>query len=104
SDRALTLEEDDREYGTPPDAVPPIPEPEPAWPAIGGRTWQLPAITVLKAGAAGELGQGDIAKKVKLIEQTLADFDVHAKVVQVSPGPTVTQFGLEPGFRERRDR
>lgn len=66
--------------------------------------WQLPAVTVLKAGSVGELSQVDLNKKIKTIEQTLADFDVYARVVQVNPGPTVTQFGLEPGFREKRDR
>lgn len=66
--------------------------------------WQLPTVTLLKAGSAGELSQADLNKKIKTIEQTLADFDVYARVVQVNPGPTVTQFGLEPGFREKRDR
>ncbi|HVC33260.1 MAG TPA: DNA translocase FtsK 4TM domain-containing protein [Chloroflexota bacterium] len=66
--------------------------------------WQLPSIAVLKAGGYGELSQADLQKKVETIEQTLADFDVFARVVQVNPGPTLTQFGLEPGFREKRDR
>ncbi len=66
--------------------------------------WQLPSLALLKTGSTGELSQADLAKKITLIEDTLADFDVYAKVVQVNPGPTVTQFGLEPGFRERRDR
>src|SRR5262249_53417606 len=89
----------------PPDVVDPVePAAGPTVAANGHRIWQLPAISVLKAGAVGELGQGEIAKKVKLIEQTLAEFDVYVRVVQVNPGPTVTQFGLEPGFRERHDR
>ena len=66
--------------------------------------WQLPPVSLLKAGSYGELSQTDLDKKMKTIEQTLADFDVFARVVQVNPGPTVTQFGLEPGFREKRDR
>jgi S-DNA-T family DNA segregation ATPase FtsK/SpoIIIE len=66
--------------------------------------WQLPAVTLLKTGSLGELSQSDVQKKIRLIEDTLADFDVYAKVVQVNPGPTITQFGLEPGFRERVDR
>ncbi|HLG52055.1 MAG TPA: DNA translocase FtsK 4TM domain-containing protein [Chloroflexota bacterium] len=66
--------------------------------------WQLPPLTVLRAGSAGEPSQADLARKIRIIEETLRDFDVHARVVQVNPGPTVTQFGLEPGFRERRDR
>ncbi len=66
--------------------------------------WQLPPVSLLRAGSYGELSPADLDKKIKTIEQTLADFDVFAKVVQVNPGPTVTQFGLEPGFREKRDR
>ncbi|HLZ09218.1 MAG TPA: DNA translocase FtsK 4TM domain-containing protein, partial [Chloroflexota bacterium] len=66
--------------------------------------WLLPQVTILKSGRIGELSQADLNKKIQLIEKTLADFDVYAKVVQVSPGPAITQFGLEPGFRERTDR
>jgi S-DNA-T family DNA segregation ATPase FtsK/SpoIIIE len=66
--------------------------------------WRLPPVVMLKSGRLGELSQTDIDKRIHLIEKTLADFDVYAKVVQVSPGPTITQFGLEPGFRERTDR
>ena len=66
--------------------------------------WRLPPVTLLKTGRLGELSQADVSRKIQLIEKTLADFDVYAKVVQVSPGPTITQFGLEPGFRERTDR
>ncbi|MGH2457438.1 MAG: DNA translocase FtsK 4TM domain-containing protein [Chloroflexota bacterium] len=66
--------------------------------------WQLPSVALLTAGRFGELSQVDLDTKLKTIEQTLADFGVYARVVQVNPGPTVTQFGLEPGFREKRDR
>ena len=66
--------------------------------------WQIPPITMLQLGSAGALSQADLAQKIKLIEDTLADFDVFTRVVQVNPGPTLTQFGLEPGFREKRDR
>ncbi|HEX5416645.1 MAG TPA: DNA translocase FtsK [Chloroflexota bacterium] len=70
----------------------------------GPREWTLPSITALKAGGTGELSEDELRHKIQVIEETLADFDVYAKVVQVNPGPTITQFGLEPGFRERRDR
>ncbi len=66
--------------------------------------WQLPPLTMLAESAAGELSQDEIEQKVKRLEESLADFHVIARVVEVNPGPTVTQFGLEPGFRERRDR
>jgi S-DNA-T family DNA segregation ATPase FtsK/SpoIIIE len=71
---------------------------------IDAPIWRLPLVTILKSGRIGELSQADLTKKIQLIEKTLADFDVYAKVVQVSPGPAITQFGLEPGFRERTDR
>ncbi|GAI77620.1 unnamed protein product, partial [marine sediment metagenome] len=34
----------------------------------------------------------------RLIEEALASYGVEAKVVQVNAGPTVTQFGVEPGW------
>jgi len=70
----------------------------------GPREWTLPSITALKAGGTEQLSEDELHRKISVIEETLADFDVYAKVVQVNPGPTITQFGLEPGFRERRDR
>jgi DNA segregation ATPase FtsK/SpoIIIE, S-DNA-T family len=36
-----------------------------------------------------------------LIEQTLAEFGIPAKVVGFQVGPTVTQFAVEPGFVEK---
>jgi S-DNA-T family DNA segregation ATPase FtsK/SpoIIIE len=36
-----------------------------------------------------------------LIEETLRQFGLEAKVVRVSQGPAVTQFGVEPGYVDR---
>lgn len=66
--------------------------------------WVLPSVAMLTAGGAGELSEAELERKIRTIEETLADFDVYARVVKVNPGPTITQFGLEPGFRERHDR
>ncbi|MBI2938840.1 MAG: DNA translocase FtsK 4TM domain-containing protein [Chloroflexi bacterium] len=66
--------------------------------------WTLPPLSLLELGGVGEPSQSDVSRRVKQIEQTLTDFDVPARVVEVNPGPTVTQFGVEPGFREKRDR
>ncbi len=75
--------------------------PTPIW-GTGG--WRMPPMELLTPGIASELTQADFEKKARAIEEALADFDVHADVVEIHPGPTVTQFGLRPGFRERRDR
>jgi len=73
---------------------------------IGGPSpeWRLPAIgEILEDSLEQEISQAEIRAKVKIIEETLASFGVVAKVVEVNQGPTVTQFGVEPGFIERRD-
>jgi S-DNA-T family DNA segregation ATPase FtsK/SpoIIIE len=53
---------------------------------------------VLKDRAPLAAGTADNAQRAALIEETLASFGVDAKVVQVNEGPTVTQFGIEPGW------
>jgi len=60
--------------------------------------WQLPSMDVLVEKAQGESGAADNAQRAMLIEETLASFGVDARVVQINEGPTVTQFGIEPGW------
>ena len=60
--------------------------------------WQLPSMEVLADTAPAASGAVDNAHRALLIEETLASFGVDAKVVQVNEGPTVTQFGIEPGW------
>ena len=72
---------------------------------IGGeQTWHLPAMDeILEKSEEQELSQTEIRERVRIIEDTLASFAVPAKVVEVNQGPTVTQFGVEPGYIERRN-
>lgn len=37
-------------------------------------------------------------QRAQIIEKALSSYGVDARVVQINPGPTVTQFGLEPGW------
>jgi len=87
-------------------AEPPQPPLPPMKPRIIGeekREWTLPnADTILEANAEQELSQSEIRERVKKIEETLAHFGVPARVIEVSQGPTVTQFGVEPGFLDRK--
>ena len=71
---------------------------------IGGeQTWHLPPIEeILESATEQELSQSEIRERVNIIEETLSSFGVPAKVVEVNQGPTVTQFGVEPGYLERR--
>ena len=60
--------------------------------------WQLPPIDILDRATEVELDKGDIEKRARLIEEALVSYGVEAKVVQINTGPTVTQFGVEPGW------
>jgi S-DNA-T family DNA segregation ATPase FtsK/SpoIIIE len=70
----------------------------------GDQVWRLPPVSeILEEATEQELSQFEIRERVKIIEETLASFGVPAKVVEVNQGPTITQFGVEPGYIERRD-
>jgi S-DNA-T family DNA segregation ATPase FtsK/SpoIIIE len=62
----------------------------------------LPPLDLLDPVSPQEFGDTDVRRKTQIIEETLASFGVPARVVDVRQGPTVTQFGLDPGFVERR--
>jgi DNA segregation ATPase FtsK/SpoIIIE, S-DNA-T family len=70
--------------------------------------WQLPPIDILDKVAEVEMSKDDIAKRAQMIEDALASYGVEARVVQTNSGPTVTQFGIEPGwdrkYREIKER
>jgi len=69
------------------------------------RTWDLPVLDrILVAGSDAEADVADLRHRARIIEETMYSLGVPASVVEVNPGPTVTQFGLEPGYVERRDR
>ena len=62
----------------------------------------LPPLDLLDIASEAKYGATDANRKARVIEETLANFGVPAKVIEIHAGPTVTQFGLEPGFIERR--
>ncbi len=62
----------------------------------------LPPLDLLDPASPQAYGDTDVRRKVRIIEETLASFGVPAQVVEINQGPTVTQFGLEPGIIERR--
>ena len=84
-----------RKYGESPDLI-----------TVDG--WRLPPIDILDRSPEVEFGQADNMQRAKLIEEALASYGVEAKVVQINAGPTVTQFGVEPGWdrkmREIKER
>ena len=67
----------------------------------GPSGWHLPAIEMLNAPQVSASRKHDNAARAQLIVDTLASFGVDATVVEINEGPTVTQFGVEPGWEVR---
>ena len=63
--------------------------------------WQLPPIELLREGEPVPAELRDNERRAALIVETLASFGVETSVTQINEGPTVTQFGLEPGWDVR---
>lgn len=63
-----------------------------------GSDYLLPPLDLLDAPRASDPAsyQKDIMEQCAVLEQTLADFRVRAKVIAVTRGPSVTRFELEP--------
>lgn len=67
------------------------------------REWRLPNVPdILEESVEQEFSEREIRDRVHKIEETLAHFGVPARVVEVNQGPTITQFGVEPGFIEQK--
>ncbi|MDO8613084.1 MAG: DNA translocase FtsK, partial [Dehalococcoidia bacterium] len=66
-----------------------------------GRGWELPPIDLLTETAEEDIRPADNEARAQLIVDTLASFGVNTKVVSINQGPTVTQFGIEPGWETK---
>ena len=95
----------------PPPVEPPAAQPEPeAAPQAEARPpakrtlkrqatdgWRLPPIELLEPdGVAVSSASAD--ESAQIIVDTLASFGVDARVAEINRGPSVTQFGIEPGW------
>ncbi len=66
--------------------------------AEAGGKWQLPSLSLLDRTPESQPVPVDTERGSRLIEESLASYGVEARVVQVNVGPTVTQYGVEPGW------
>ncbi len=77
--------------GGTPLVAPPVPSAAPS-------AWERPPIDILASVGPQQDVRPDNAARGQLIVDTLHSFGVDASVVQINEGPTVTQFGIEPGW------
>ncbi|UCH58588.1 MAG: DNA translocase FtsK 4TM domain-containing protein, partial [Anaerolineales bacterium] len=67
------------------------------------RPWILPNLAdILDEGGDVNYDDEFDQQRARVIEETLASFGAPANVVEISRGPTITQFGVEPDFIESR--
>jgi S-DNA-T family DNA segregation ATPase FtsK/SpoIIIE len=68
------------------------------------RVWVLPPVDeILEAGGEVKIDDEYDRQRARMIEDTLASFGAPARVVEINRGPTITQFGVEPGFIDSRN-
>ncbi|MEK7277666.1 MAG: DNA translocase FtsK, partial [Chloroflexota bacterium] len=65
------------------------------------RDARLPEFDVLDTVSISKASEADINRNAAIIEKTLADFGITAKVIDFKTGPSVTQYAVEPGYVER---
>ncbi|MFZ5814325.1 MAG: DNA translocase FtsK 4TM domain-containing protein [Bacillota bacterium] len=64
-----------------------------------GSAYQLPSLNMLPKPQPrpGQASHQDHLARAQLLERTLKTFGVEARVVEISPGPAVTRYELQPG-------
>ncbi|PKB67156.1 MAG: hypothetical protein BZY82_04010 [SAR202 cluster bacterium Io17-Chloro-G3] len=64
--------------------------------------WRLPPLELFKPGpGAAEITEENL-ETARMIEDSLGNHGVEVKVEQIRPGPTVTLYGLAPGWVRRQ--
>ncbi len=62
----------------------------------GGYRYPYPELMTIPAQNTKNTGEAEAAEQARVLEQTLADFKVNARIVNVVHGPSVTRFEVEP--------
>jgi DNA segregation ATPase FtsK/SpoIIIE-like protein len=63
--------------------------------------WQFPPLDIFAPEPALEIDHEAHLQTAEAIESTLAEYGIEAQVTEVRPGPTVTLYGLRPGWTRR---
>ena len=71
---------------------------------LPGANRELPPIGILNEAPKADFAQANDEERARLIEGALASYGVEVEVKQINPGPSVTQFGVEPGWVRKYKR
>jgi S-DNA-T family DNA segregation ATPase FtsK/SpoIIIE len=63
--------------------------------------WARPPIDILQNVPEGGVSEEDMQATAETIKRTLGEYNVEVEIGQVRPGPTVTMYGLIPGWVRR---
>ena len=63
--------------------------------------WRLPRRELIRDADEGGISDEEMTRTSETIKQTLAEYSVEVEMGQVKPGPTVTMYGLIPGWVRR---
>lgn len=77
----------------------PLPDYSPAY----EYPWHLPDPDMLAIAKPGGITQEEIAITSRRVEESLGQFGIDVSVDQVRQGPTVTMYGLSPGWKGRSE-
>jgi S-DNA-T family DNA segregation ATPase FtsK/SpoIIIE len=57
--------------------------------------WEYPPLSLLSESSGGKADRGNVNNNAAVIEKTLDSFGISARVIDINPGPAVTQYALE---------
>ena len=63
--------------------------------------WSLPSAGLLDEGHEGGITDEEMQRTAETIRRSLSEYGVEVEVGQIRPGPTVTMYGLVPGWIRR---
>lgn len=62
------------------------------------KKWALPNLNILSSASQGGISADEISSTSQIIKNTFAEYKVEIEVEKVRPGPTVTMYGIQPGW------
>ncbi len=60
--------------------------------------WKTPPFSMFQHRAGAEPVVSELKEHARVIEETLASFNIEVRVAEINQGPAVTQYGLEPAI------